>query len=116
MSRVAPDVARALAGAAPGVPVLAHAHNPALWPELAARDVMLTLSGHTHWGQLALPGFGWSLVTPFLEHAMGPYKQERSLLYVHPGTGYWGIPFRIGARPAVTAIVLRRATETAIVE
>jgi len=116
MSRVAPDVARALAGAPAGVPVLALAHNPALWPELAAAGVELTLSGHTHWGQLALPGFGWSLVTPFLEHAMGAYREGDSLLYVHPGTGYWGIPFRIGARPAVTAIVLRRATETIIVE
>ena len=116
MSRVAPDVTRALADAPPDVPVLALAHNPALWPELAARGVMLTLSGHTHWGQLAFPGFGWSLVTPFLEHAMGAYKEGNSLLYVHPGTGYWGIPFRIGARPAVTAIVLRRSTETAIVE
>jgi uncharacterized protein len=47
---------------------------------------------------------------------MGAYAQGGSLLYVHPGTGYWGIPFRIGARPAVTAIVLRRATRTIIVE
>ncbi len=116
MTRVAPDVTRALADAPPNVPVLALAHNPALWPELATRGVMLTLSGHTHWGQFAFPGFGWSLVTPFLEHAMGAYKEGSSLLYVHPGTGYWGIPFRIGARPAVTAIVLRRSTETAIVE
>ena len=116
MSRVAPDVPRALAAAPAGVPVLALAHNPALWPELAARGVALTLSGHTHWGQFALPGFGWSLVTPFLEHAMGAYREGSSLLYVHPGTGYWGIPFRIGARPAVTAIVLRRASETSIVE
>jgi len=116
MSRVAPDVARALASAPAGVPVLALAHNPALWPELAAAGVTLTLSGHTHWGQLALPGFGWSLVTPFLEHAMGAYRDGSSLLYVHPGTGYWGIPFRIGARPAVTAIVLKRAAESSIVE
>ena len=116
MSRVAPDVPRALSAAPRDVPVLALAHNPALWPELVAAGVALTLSGHTHWGQFALPGFGWSLVTPFLEHAMGAYREGRSLLYVHPGTGYWGIPFRIGARPAVTAIVLRRSTETAIVE
>jgi predicted MPP superfamily phosphohydrolase len=116
MSRVAPDVPRALANAPEDVPILALAHNPALWPELSARGVELTLSGHTHWGQLALPGFGWSLVTPFLEHAMGAYHEGKSLLYVHPGTGYWGIPFRIGARPAVTATVLKRGTETAIVE
>ena len=116
MSRVAPDVPRTLSAAPRDVPVLALAHNPALWPELAAAGVALTLSGHTHWGQFALPGFGWSLVTPFLKHSMGAYREGTSLLYVHPGTGYWGIPFRIGARPAVTAIVLRRSTETAIVE
>lgn len=116
MSRVAPDVARSLAAAPRDVPILALAHNPALWPELVAAGVTLTLSGHTHWGQFALPGVGWSLVTPFLEHAMGAYREGTSLLYVHPGTGYWGIPFRIGARPAVTAIVLKCSAETAIVE
>ena len=115
-SRAAPDVDGALARVPDHATTIAFAHNPALWPALAARGVALTLSGHTHWGQLALPGFGWSLVTPFLEHAMGAYKEGGSLLYVHPGTGYWGIPFRIGARPAVTAIVLRRATESIIVE
>jgi len=103
----APDVERALAGVPPGVPVVAFAHNPALWPRLADRGVALTLSGHTHWGQLALPRWGWSLASPFLEHAMGSHRRGDSLLFVHPGTGYWGIPFRLGALPEVTAIVLR---------
>jgi uncharacterized protein len=106
-SRVAPDVERTLAGAPNGVVALAH--NPALWPALAKRGVALTLSGHTHWGQLALPSFGWSLASPFLEHAMGAYRNENSLLYISPGTGYWGIPFRLGAFPEVTLVRLRRA-------
>ena len=70
---------------------------------------MAPLSGHTHWGQLALPSLGWSLASPFLEHAMGAYRNENSLLYVSPGTGYWGIPFRLGAFPEVTLVRLRRA-------
>lgn len=109
-SRAAPDIDRALADLPPNAPVVAFAHNPALWPSLAARGVALTLSGHTHWGQLAIPKLGWSLASPFLAHAMGAHTQDDSLLYISPGTGYWGIPFRIGARPEVTLVTLRTAT------
>ena len=108
-SRVAPDVERTLAGAPNGATIVALAHNPALWPALAKRGVALTLSGHTHWGQLALPSLGWSLASPFLKHAMGAYRDQDSLLYISPGTGYWGIPFRLGAFPEVTLVRLRRA-------
>ena len=92
--------------------VIAFAHNPALWPKLAERGVALTLSGHTHWGQFALPRLGWSLASPFLEHAMGAHISDEAQLYISPGTGYWGIPFRLGASPEVTLVTLRRA-ETA---
>ena len=88
--------------------MIAFAHNPALWPSLAARGVALTLSGHTHWGQFALPRLGWSLASPFLEHAMGAHMEEDALLYISPGTGYWGIPFRLGASPEITLVTLRR--------
>lgn len=108
-SRAAPDVDRALAGAPHGATVIALAHNPALWPALVARGVSLTLSGHTHWGQFAVPRFGWSLASVFLKHAMGAYRERDSLLYISPGTGHWGIPFRIGALPEVTVVTLRRA-------
>ena len=112
-SRSAPDVDRALANVPHGATVIAFAHNPALWPALAERGVALTLSGHTHWGQFALPKLGWSLASPFLEHAMGAHVDEDSLLYINPGTGYWGIPFRLGALPEVTHVTLRRASTAA---
>ena len=89
--------------------VVALAHNPALWPELARHGVPLTLSGHTHWGQFALPTLGWSLASPFLEHAMGIYREGKSLLYIHPGTNFWGIPFRLGTPPEVAVITLKCA-------
>ena len=85
------------------------AHNPALWPALAERGVELTLSGHTHYGQIAIPWLGWSLASPFLEHAMGEHRQDGSYLYINPGTNYWGIPFRIGTPPEVTVLTLRAA-------
>ena len=105
---VVPDVARALASVPAGAFTVALAHNPALWPELAARGVDLTLSGHTHYGQMAIPGLEWSLASVFLEHAMGTYRHGDSVLYINPGTNFWGIPFRIGAPSEVTVVTLRR--------
>lgn len=107
-SRAAPDVDSALSGVPEGTTVIAFAHNPALWPALRDRGVALTLSGHTHWGQFALPTVGWSLASPFLEHAMGAHHEDDALLYISPGTGYWGIPFRLGASPEITLVTLRR--------
>lgn len=112
--RAAPDLERAFARVPRGVVAVAFAHNPALWPRLAERGAALTLSGHTHWGQLALPRLGWSLASPFLEHAMGAHQLGDALLYINPGTGYWGIPFRLGALPEVTAVTLRRAERAEI--
>ncbi|HET7459349.1 MAG TPA: metallophosphoesterase [Gemmatimonadaceae bacterium] len=106
----APDIPAALATVPSGMFVVALAHNPALWPELAKRGVALTLSGHTHWGQFALPSLGWSLASPFLEFAMGVHREGRSLLYIHPGTNFWGIPFRLGTPPEVALITLQRGT------
>jgi predicted MPP superfamily phosphohydrolase len=108
-SRAAPDIERAMSQVPERAMAIAFAHNPALWPSLAERGVALTLSGHTHWGQFALPTLGWSLASPFLEHAMGAHTERDSLLYISPGTGYWGIPFRIGASPEITLLTLRRA-------
>ena len=87
---------------------IALAHNPALWPELAQRGVGLTLSGHTHYGQLAIPRWGWSIASTFLDLAMGTHRHDRSLLYISPGTNYWGLPFRIGTPSEVSVITLRR--------
>jgi len=112
-SRAAPDVSLALEDVPANVTVIAFAHNPALWPALAARGVSLTLSGHTQWGEFALPKLGWSLAFPFLETAMAARVERDALLYVSPGTGYWGIPFRIGARPEVTLVTIRRAATAA---
>jgi predicted MPP superfamily phosphohydrolase len=109
---VAPDIERSLQDVPAGAFVLALAHNPALWPALAQRGVDLTLSGHTHWGQLAFPKRGWCLASPFVELAMGAHARGRSLLYIHPGTNYWGIPFRLGHAAQVAVITLRRG-ETA---
>jgi len=103
-----PDIASTMRDVPPGTFTIVLAHNPVLWPELARAGAHLTLSGHTHWGQFARPRRGWSLASPFLEHAMDRIGRDGRLLYISPGTGYWGIPFRIGAWPQVAVITLRR--------
>ncbi len=108
---VAPDIARTLARVPTGAFTIVLAHNPALWPALADRGVQLTLSGHTHYGQLSVPHIDWSLASLFLEHAMGWYSRGESQLYINPGTNYWGLPLRIGALPEVTIITLRSRSE-----
>src|SRR5687767_4048549 len=50
---IAPDVPRTLSRIPTGAFTIVLAHNPALWPSLAKRGVHLTLSGHTHYGQLS---------------------------------------------------------------
>ncbi len=114
MGNAAPDIGRTLEGIDPGTTIIALAHNPALWPALAERGVALTLSGHTHWGQFAIPQLGWSLASPFQTRAMGVHRDGNSMLYIHPGTGYWGLPFRLGAQPEVTRITLKRGAEASI--
>jgi predicted MPP superfamily phosphohydrolase len=105
----APDIERTLSRIPPGEPTIALAHNPALWPDLARCGVDLTLSGHTHYGQLAIPDWGWNIASSFLDLSMGVHRQEDSLLYINPGTNYWGVPFRIGTSPEVTVLILRRS-------
>lgn len=105
-SPVAPDVERTMASVPRDAFSLVLAHNPALWPALAERGANLTLSGHTHYGQLAIPRLGWSVASAFLDLAMGAHRRGESVLYINPGTNFWGIPFRIGALPEVTVVTL----------
>lgn len=53
-----PDLNRALAGVPSGMPVLLLAHNPDIQPWAHLAGIDLTLAGHTHGGQISLPGIG----------------------------------------------------------
>jgi hypothetical protein len=105
------DIERALAGRDDRLPLVALAHDPQLFGELARRGAALVLSGHTHWGQLALP-FAAERVNlsrlSYRYHA-GLYSSGASTLYVHPGLGTTGPPVRLGAPPEITVLRLRRA-------
>jgi len=109
----APDIERALSRIPPGEPTVVLAHNPSLWPDLARHRVDLTLSGHTHYGQLAIPAWGWNIASLFLDLSMGIHRQDDSLLYISPGANYWGVPLRIGTPCEVTVLTLGRSEDGA---
>jgi len=98
--------AGALAGLGRDRPVLLLKHLPTV--DAAAVGLFdLQLSGHSHSGQI------WPfyyLVRAFFPYIQGLYDLgSGSKLYVTPGTGTWGPPMRVGSRPEITLVVLRRA-------
>jgi len=105
------DVDRALANRPSGVPAVLLAHDPSLFPEAAARGVDLTLSGHTHGGQLGLPLFSRKvnlarIITPY---TTGLYREGPASLYVNRGLGTTGPPIRLAVFPEITVLTLRPA-------
>jgi predicted MPP superfamily phosphohydrolase len=103
------NVARALAGHDGGRPLIALAHDPQLFPELARRGAALVLSGHTHWGQIALPFLAtrYNLSRLSYRYHAGLYRDGDAVLYVSPGLGTTGPPMRVGAPPEITVLRLR---------
>ncbi|MFD8299563.1 metallophosphoesterase [Streptomyces bauhiniae] len=101
------DLAEALDGANPGLPVLLLAHQPKFIDRAAAHGVDLQLSGHTHGGQIWPFHYLVRLDQPAL--AGLTHHGARTLLYTSRGTGFWGPPFRVFAPSEITLLVLRSA-------
>jgi uncharacterized protein len=102
----APDLDRALAGRVKGRPLVLLAHQPRQFAEAARKGVSLTLSGHTHGGQIW--PFSWivAIVQPYLA---GLHRSGEAQIYVSRGTGFWGPPMRVFAPPEITVLTLHRA-------
>jgi uncharacterized protein len=104
------DIPRALLGRNEAEPLIALAHDPQLFPELARRGAALVLSGHTHWGQIALPFLSTRVNLSRLSYRYhaGIYRSGDATLYVSPGLGTTGPPVRVGAAPEITVLRLLR--------
>ena len=86
-------------------------HAPQLFPQAAKFGIDLTLSGHTHGGQIALT-IGDVILAPARFSTMflaGLFKIDDSHLYVNRGLGTTGPPIRINAPPEITHITLKPA-------
>ena len=81
-------------------------HDPTSWRRkiLPHSHTQLTLSGHTHGGQVAL--LGWSPASLLYRECGGLYEIRGRRLFVTKGLG-GVVPFRLGVPPEIVVITLR---------
>jgi predicted MPP superfamily phosphohydrolase len=105
------DIDAALDGRDETIPLIVLAHDPTSFGKLARRGAALVLSGHTHWGQVAVPFLARKLNYNALHmrHHAGHYQLDGAQLYVSSGLGTTGPPIRLGAPPEIAVIELAAA-------
>jgi predicted MPP superfamily phosphohydrolase len=101
------NLAGALAGADPDLPVLLVAHQPKQVDRAVNVGVDLQVSGHTHGGQIWPFNFLVRIDQPTV--AGLSRRGERTQLYTSRGTGFWGPPFRVFAPSEISLLTLRSA-------
>ncbi len=83
-------------------------HNPDVFPRAVQLGYDLTISGHTHGGQVTVEYLSQyvnvaKFYTPYVD---GPYELNGKALYVSRGLGTIGVPVRLGVAPEVSLIRL----------
>ena len=102
------DLAMARSGdVAPGAPILLISHNPDASLAAGARGVALTLSGHTHGGQVRIPGRPVLVRMSRFRLDEGRFEHEGAHIVVSRGLGVSGIPLRIACAPEALLVTLR---------
>jgi predicted MPP superfamily phosphohydrolase len=84
-------------------------HFPRVLDRLEPGAFDLVLTGHMHDGQITIPyGRGKvRLAHPGAPYAVGEYRSATTVMHVSAGLGTTFVPFRFGARPEATELVLR---------
>ena len=98
------DLQGTLAKVTDDAPVILLAHEPDIFPQVPAR-VSLTLSGHTHGGQIRLLGYSPMVPSRFGNRfAYGHIVEDGRHLVVSGGLGCSILPVRIGVPPEIVMI------------
>jgi uncharacterized protein len=97
------DVARLARGASPNAILLAH--TPLRLFEAASLALPLVISGHTHGGQIVLPGVGAVAARRF-PVISGPGRRDNTAIFVSRGIGTVYIPVRLNCPPEVAILTL----------
>lgn len=101
------DLQAALAHALP--PVLLLSHNPDLFFDAARSGVALMFAGHTHGGQMRIPGLGVLVRQSRFRLDEGRFRSGDTELIVSRGLGAVGFPCRVACSPEALLIRLRRS-------
>ena len=109
------DLARATAAVDLAEPVVLLAHSPEVIEEAAASGVDLYLCGHTHGGQVCLPGGVPVIANARCKRSQiaGRWCLRQMQGYTHRGTGSSGLPVRFNCPPDITLHRLVPASEAA---
>ena len=102
------DVPAALRGSFPDEMKLLLAHNPIIFREAARSGVDLTLSGHTHGGQIKLRDDEKRILRQRKLKA-GLHERRNSQVYITRGIGTVVVPMRYGCPPEISLLELRTA-------
>ena len=100
------DIASVARGA--GKASILLAHNPSRLKEAAALSLPLMLSGHTHGGQIVLPGFG-ALAARSFPIIAGEGARDATTAFVSRGVGTVYVPVRLNCPPEVAILTLKPA-------
>jgi uncharacterized protein len=108
-----PDPRRALVGLPSAMPRLLLSHNPDVAEEAdfvgSGLRVDLMISGHTHGGQIYIPGLG----TPFIpsrygqKYAQGLVHGPVCPVFICRGIGVASMPLRLGVPPEISVLELQ---------
>ena len=105
-----PDLNLALQSVPRNEPVILLAHEPDFADEAARYPINLQLSGHSHGGQIWLPGIGAPWLPPLgREYPRGLRKIRDLTLYTNIGLGTIRLPVRLNCPPEITMLKLRPA-------
>ena len=96
---------KAMQGIGPNSFVIMLQHDPSAWKRsiLPKTTAQLTLSGHTHGGQMQI--FGWRPTNIRQQEDYGLYEQNGSYLYITAGLGGL-VPFRLNMPNEIAVITL----------
>jgi predicted MPP superfamily phosphohydrolase len=107
------DVKRAAARCPADLPRILLSHSPQVAPLAEESGFCLVLSGHTHGGQICLPG-GYALLSmegipqPLFK---GPWRRGPLIGYTSLGTGSCHVPVRYNCPPEMVIHTLRHQTD-----
>ena len=103
------DLQRALRGIDRNQPAVLLAHEPDFADQVAGSGVDVQLSGHSHGGQVCLPGLGPLYLPPLArKYPWGLRQIEGLTLYTNAGIGTIHVPVRWNCRPEITLVTLRK--------
>ncbi len=111
-----PDALKALEKVDAGFKI-ALIHTPELYKAAEKNGFNLYLTGHTHGGQISLPG-GWPVVLPLKKGRQfykGVWQYKKMTGYTNQGLGTVSIPIRFNTFSEITLIELRKAKKNGAV-